>query len=109
MTADEVASITVVISGSTKVGSVTSFAKLANVSAPVLSVTLKEASHDIGSTISAIKIAANAIRIGQERSSRARRSAGAARARVMGRPMRRSVPLPLAGRGGGGGGCEAQR
>src|SRR3954454_16855987 len=41
MMADEVARITVVISGLRKVGSVTRRIKLSNVSAPVLSVTLK--------------------------------------------------------------------
>src|SRR5438270_8845560 len=41
MIADEVARITVVTSGSTNVGSVTSFAKLSSVSAPDRSVTLK--------------------------------------------------------------------
>src|SRR5438477_4218102 len=83
MIADEVARMTVVISGSRNVGSVTRRTKLSIVSAPDRSVTLKYASYDIGSTISAIKIAANAIRIGQEGSKRARRSIGTVRARVI--------------------------
>ena len=41
MTADEVARITVVMSGSVKVGSVTSVAKLSSVKPPALSVRLK--------------------------------------------------------------------
>src|SRR5215212_4259156 len=76
MTADDVARITVVRSGLVKVGSVTSVTKFCSVKPPALSVTLKYTSHDIGSTISAI-------RIGQERSSRVRRTTGAERARVI--------------------------
>src|SRR6187551_2993190 len=63
MIADDVARITVVTSGSRKLWSVTRRTKFASVNVP-LSVTLKYASHDIGSTISATRIAANAIRIG---------------------------------------------
>src|SRR5215216_6845008 len=78
ITAEEVASTTVVRSGSVKVGSVMSVTKFCGVKPPALSVTLKYTSHDIGSTISAIRIAANAIRIGQERSSRVRGATGRA-------------------------------
>jgi hypothetical protein len=73
ITADEVARITVVHSGSVKVGSLTSLAKLSSVKRP-LSVTLKNTSHDIGSTISAHSTAAKPIRIGHEGSKRVRRA-----------------------------------
>src|SRR3954467_3200782 len=127
MTADEVARMTVVKSGLVKVGSVTSVTKFCSVKPPALSVTLKYTSHDIGSTISATRIAANAIRIGQERSSRVGRSAGRAGtliwvgggggcARWGGAGARPPPPPPAGGRrgenppwggGGGGGGGQA--
>src|SRR4249919_1076288 len=65
MTADEVARITVVQSGSEKVGSLSSLLKFSSVKRP-LSVKLKNTSHDIGSTINAHSTAAKPTRIGQE-------------------------------------------
>jgi hypothetical protein len=73
MTAEEVARITVVQSGSVKVGSLTSLAKFSSVKRP-LSVKLKKTSHDIGSTIRAQSTTAKPIRIGQDGSKRARRA-----------------------------------
>src|SRR5262249_40028606 len=77
-TLEVTAMITVVISGSTKTGSVTSWTKLLSVSAPDRSVRLKYTSHDIGSTISRHRITANAMRMGQDRSMPAVRRAGSA-------------------------------
>jgi hypothetical protein len=83
ITADEVARMTVVQSGSVKVGSVTSLPKFSSVKRP-LSVKLKNTSHDIGSTISAHSTAAKPSRIGQEGSKRVRRArTGVGRARLI--------------------------
>src|SRR5690349_8663238 len=76
ITDDEVASTTVVHSGSRNVGSLTSLTKLPSEKLP-LSVTLKYTSHDIGSTIRANRTAAKPIRIGHDGSKRVRRAAAA--------------------------------
>src|SRR6266403_2309945 len=58
-TAEVVAMIAVVSSGSRKSGSVNSVTKFCSVGCLALSVKLNTASHDIGSTISTIRHAAN--------------------------------------------------
>jgi hypothetical protein len=64
----EQAMISVVISGSTKVGSVNSATKLANVMPPSLPVRLTTSSQPTGSTIIPASRAATAARTGREKS-----------------------------------------
>src|SRR5204863_2466369 len=68
--AEEVAMIAVVSSGSRKSGSLNSVMKFCSVTCRALSVKANTASHDIGSTISAIKQAANSHSTGLVQSMR---------------------------------------
>src|SRR5207302_6396879 len=70
ITAEVVAMIAVVSSGSRKAGSVNSVTKFCSVGCRALSVKAKTASHDSGSTISTIMNAANSHRTGRVQSMR---------------------------------------
>src|SRR3954463_95174 len=70
MTAEVVAMIAVVSSGSRNVGSVNSVIKFCSVGLRALSVNANTASHDSGSTISTIMNAANSQRTGRVKSKR---------------------------------------
>ena len=83
ITAEVVAMIAVVSSGSRNAGSVNSVTKFCSVGCRALSVNANTASHDIGSTISTIMKAANSHRTGLVQSMRDFRGSVAVMVMVM--------------------------